>query len=344
MVGCGGFLSILAGGKWKTLYMKNQRVFGCICTSYCEFIQICLQANQRHRETMILHTKTLEKLRQIINEESEYRSGPKLIEFFGKLGFKETYGQGFPSRWKYTDEKLSQINGTPSLDKCIKEVFAVVNFAHDISVLDNLITDFNKILTFDKWKIKREHSQIVFQKLDKIIIETQAPQAQTLDLKEEYFLSQEFTELSIDKIGLDGSVTEVLNYRFAEIKICLERDAPLSAIFLIGSSLEGILLGVALKNIKKFNQANSSPKDKEGKVKQFPLWTLSNFIDVAFELKLLNQDVKKFSHSLRDFRNYIHPYEQMGSNFQPDKHTAKICWQVLRAGIFQLTKNKIATS
>lgn len=291
---------------------------------------------------MILQTKTLEKLRQIINEESEYRSGPKLVEFFSKLGFNETYGQGFPSRWKYTDEKLNQINGTPELDKCIKEVFAVVNFANNVSVLDNLIADFNKILTFDKWKIKREHSEIVFQKLDKVVIET--PKAQTQDIKEEDFLSQEFQDLSIDKIGLDGSVTEVLNYRFAEIKICLERDAPLSAIFLIGSSLEGILLGVALKNIREFNQANSSPKDKEGKVKQFPMWTLSNLIDVAFELKLLNQDVKKFSHSLRDFRNYIHPYEQMSSNFQPDKHTAKICWQVLRAGIFQLTKNRIASS
>ena len=292
---------------------------------------------------MILQAKTLEKLRQIINEESEYRSGPKLVEFFGRLGFKETYGQGFPSRWKYTDEKLGQINGTPELDKCIKEVFAVVNYANRIAELDNLISEFNNILTFDKWKIKREHSEIVFQKLDKIIIEIETPKSQTTEIKEEDFLSQEFKDLSIDKIGLDGSVTEVLNYRFAEIKICLERDAPLSAIFLIGSSLEGILLGVALKNIKEFNQATSSPKDKEGKVKQFPMWSLSNFIDVAFELKLLNQDVKKFSHSLRDFRNYIHPYEQMSSNFQPDKHTAKICWQVLRAGIFQLTKNKISS-
>lgn len=293
---------------------------------------------------MILQKKTLEKLREIINEESEYRSGPKLIELFGKLGFKETYGPGFPSRWKYTDEKLQQINGTPELDKCIKEVFAVVNFANDILALDNLIADFNKILTFDKWKIKREHSEIIFQKLDKVVIENQTPKVQVVEIKEEDFLSQEFRDLSIDKIGLDGSVTEVLNYRFAEIKVCLEKEVPLSAIILIGSSLEGILLGVALKNMKEFNQAASSPKDKEGKVKQFPMWSLSNFIDVAFELKLLNQDVKKFSHALRDFRNYIHPYEQMSSNFHPDKHTAQICWQVLKAGIFQLTKNRITIS
>lgn len=289
---------------------------------------------------MILQKKTLEKLRQIINEESEYRTGPKLVEFFNRLGFNDSYGQGFPSRWIYTDEKLNLINGTPQLDKCIKEVFAVVNFANKISDLDNLISEFNKILTFDKWKVKREHDEIIFIKLEKVIIESEQPK-QTTDIKVEDFLSQEFNDLSIDNIGLEASVSEVINYRLKEIKICLEFDAPLSAIFLIGSCLEGILLGVALKNNKEFNQANSSPKDKEGKVKQFPMWSLSNFIDVAFELKLLNQDVKKFSHSLRDFRNYIHPYEQMSSNFQPDKHTAKICWQVLKAGIHQLTKNKI---
>jgi len=291
---------------------------------------------------MILHTKTLEKLRQIINEESEYRSGPQLVNFFNSLGFNDSYGQGFPSRWKYTDEKLNQINGRPELDKCIKEVFAVVNFANKIAELDNLISEFNKFLTFDKWKVKRVHSDITFQKLDKVIIETDTTTNQTTELKEEDFLSQEFKDLSIDKIGLDGTITNVLTYRFFEIKICLEKDAPLSAIFLIGSTLEGILLGVALKNIKEFNQANSSPKDKDGKTKQFPTWSLSNFIDVAYELKLLNLDVKKFSHTLRDFRNYIHPFEQMSSNFQPDKHTAQICWQVLKAGIYQLTKNKIS--
>ena len=54
---------------------------------------------------MILSHKTLEKLREIINGDNtkRYRSGPKLVEFFNRLGFRDTYGQGFPSRWVYTD-------------------------------------------------------------------------------------------------------------------------------------------------------------------------------------------------------------------------------------------------
>lgn len=64
---------------------------------------------------MQLKKKTLEKLRNLINKETQYRSGPQIVRFFNMLGFNDTYGQGFPSRWIYTDEKLSQINGTPEL-------------------------------------------------------------------------------------------------------------------------------------------------------------------------------------------------------------------------------------
>lgn len=285
---------------------------------------------------MILQKKTLEKLRDLINEETEYRSGPKLVQFFNDLGFNDSYGQGFPSRWMYTDEKLAKINGTPEIDKCIKKLFSPVNFIGRFSELDSFINDFNQYLAFDKWKVVRNETEITFSKADKIKFEDSSG----LELKEDDFLKREFDEISLEAIGLDGIITDTLKLRFEEIKKCLNVNAPLSVIFLCGSSLEGILLGIALKNPKTFNQSNSAPKNKEGKVKQFPYWTLNNLIDVACEEGFLKEDVKKFSHSLRDFRNYIHPYEQVSAGFDPDKNTAKISWQVLKAAIYQLTQNK----
>jgi len=288
---------------------------------------------------MILQDKSLEKLRLLINEETEYRSGPQLVSFFNDLGFDDSYGRGFPSRWMYTDNKLAQINGTPELDKCIKKLFAPVNFIGRFNELDTFIKDFNQFLAFDKWKIIRNEAEITFVKSDKIKFDDSSN-----EIKEDEFLKREFSEISLEKIGLDGVVTETLKYRFDEIKKCLSVNAPLSVIFLSGSTLEGILLGIASNYPKKFNQSKSSPKDKEGKVKQFPNWTLSNYIDVAYDVGVLMEDVKKFSHSLRDFRNYIHPYEQMSSGFNPDKHTAQICWQVLKAAIYQLSENIIKLS
>jgi len=285
---------------------------------------------------MILQKKTLERLRDLINEETEYRKGYELVAFFNELGFNDTYGKGFPSRWVYTDSRLERINGTPELDKCIKKVFAPVNFVGRINDLDKLIGDFNQFLVFDGWQIKRIGKEITFVRARDIDFEQQ----QKSDVKEDNFLNREFSDISIEQIGLDGTISNVLESRVDEIQKCFRAESWLSVIFMTGSTLEGLLLGVALSKPKLFNSANSSPKTKEGKVKQFHLWTLSNFIDVAAEIQLLKEDVKKFSHALRDFRNYIHPFEQMSSNFYPDERTAKICLQVLNAAIYQITKYK----
>src|SRR5690554_4836550 len=106
---------------------------------------------------MILSHKTLEKLREIINGDNteRYHSVPKLVEFHNRLGFRDTYGQAFPSRWVYTDEKLKQINGKPELDRCIKHPFSVIDYIDNIQELDQLIGEFNKYLAFDKWQVIR---------------------------------------------------------------------------------------------------------------------------------------------------------------------------------------------
>jgi hypothetical protein len=152
------------------------------------------------------------------------------------------------------------------------------------------------------------------------------------------FIAREFGKLPIDKLGLDPGVIGILKQRLDEIQKCLGAKAPLAVIFHCGSALEGILLGTACMKPREFNQSRLSPKDTTtGSVKAFHQWKLAEFINVARDLNLIGEDVKKFSHAMRDFRNYIHPYEQMASGFAPDEHTAKICWQVLQVAIIQLT-------
>lgn len=283
---------------------------------------------------MILQQKTLEKLRELINEETEYRTGPKLIMFFNNLGFNDSYSDDFPSRWKFTDEKLTKINGTPELDKCITHLFAPVNFIENYSKLDKCIEDFNKFIAFDNWKVVRDGVIINFTKADKISFEDTNSKASTV---EDDFLRKEFDEIELNTLNLDNSLTEALNLRLLEIKKCLIAEAPLSVIFLCGSTLEGLLSGMANKNIRIYNTASSAPK-KDGRVKSHNEWTLSNLIDVSCEVGYIKEDVKKFSHSLRDFRNYIHPNEQVKNRFNPDHHTSEISWQVLKVAIHQISQ------
>ncbi len=147
------------------------------------------------------------------------------------------------------------------------------------------------------------------------------------------FLHEEFKIPNIDKLPIEGPVARVIEGRLAEARLALAGKAYLSVIFLCGSVLEAVLLGAALKAPSTFNRSAASPKDSSGKVKQFPEWTLAQLIDVACDIGVLKPDVQKFGHGLRDFRNYIHPYQQVMSGFSPDEHTAKVCFQVLKAAL-----------
>ena len=279
---------------------------------------------------MYLCKKTLEKLRNIINGDNtdDYKSGPMLVAFFNELGLNNFYGKGFPSRWFFTDDQLNKINGSAKLDECIKSIFAVNNYIGRIGYLDKLIAEFNQYLMFDKWEVIRDNGDITFKKLDKIIIENQEKK---IEISENEFLNIKF-EISVEKIGLEFYITKILSDRIVEIDRNISIGNSLSSIILIGSVMEGILLGMAQKHPDKFNKSKSAPMNKNSTiVKKFNEWTLSDFINSAYELDIIKEDIKKFSHVVREYRNYIHPYQQLCSQFNPDKHTASICFQVLKA-------------
>lgn len=146
------------------------------------------------------------------------------------------------------------------------------------------------------------------------------------------FLDLDFELPSIHKLPVESAVAQIIEARLKEAQDCRSVGAHLSVIFLCGSVLEAVLLGAAHNAPEKFNRSGASPK-RNGKVKHFNDWTLSELINVANDLGILKDDVQKFSHGLRDFRNYIHPYEQLASRFAPDEYTAKVCWQVLKAAL-----------
>ncbi len=147
------------------------------------------------------------------------------------------------------------------------------------------------------------------------------------------FLHNEFVIPNIRKLPIEAMAVPIIESRLNEARIAMRAGAYLSTIFLCGSVLEAVLLGVAQNEPALFNKSTSSPKSADGDVKRLYDWNLAQFIDVASEVGLLKPDVKKFSHGLRDFRNYIHPYQQMLSGFTPDEHTAKVCFQVLKAAL-----------
>lgn len=180
-------------------------------------------------------------------------------------------------------------------------------------------------------KVEDKHIAIASRLLNR----TKEKKTESYEHTEDDFLDIEYKNIDLSRLNLGAGLAETIKQRLDEIQLCLKSKSSLAVIFLCGSTLEGVLLNAATKNPKIFNTSKCAPQ-RESKVKQFHEWSLNELINVAHDVGLIGVDVKKFSHALRDFRNYIHPLEQASQGFNPDYHTAKISWQVLQAALANL--------
>ncbi len=234
------------------------------------------------------------------------------------------------------EDKKYQFNGT-STAKCLRAFWEIES---------NLIVGKALHSLLDYWRYCHNSDNAAVQDLydkgikiiNRLTSVTQNSVKSTIESEKE-FLSKEYQEVSLKELDIDEDVIFILESRLKEISNCLIR-APLATIFLCGSTLEGILFGIAKKNLDLFVNTQCASKDEGKNIKPLKEWKLAQLIDVAHELGFLGLDVKKFSHVLRDFRNYIHPYKQLDSKFFPDEYTAKICLQVLKAAINDLQNNR----
>jgi hypothetical protein len=74
---------------------------------------------------MKISERTISALAKIVTGDTQispYRSGPVLVRLFNEYGANDVYGQGFPSRWFYAEEKIRLINGSDKISALIREV------------------------------------------------------------------------------------------------------------------------------------------------------------------------------------------------------------------------------
>lgn len=139
-----------------------------------------------------------------------------------------------------------------------------------------------------------------------------------------------------ERLPVEGAMSKLLVGRMEEARRCVDNTAYLSAVILCGSVLEGMCLGYGARHPEAANRAYAAQYSKPAP--QFHDWKLAQWIEVLGRIRVLSPNVVKFGTALRDFRNYIHPAEQLANAFDPDKHTARIAFQVVIAAADDLTR------
>ncbi len=84
---------------------------------------------------------------------SPYKSGPMLVRLFNEYGFDDEYGQGFPSRNKYADEKVRELNGKRELVSLVCEILDPRAFMDTDFPLNCAVDYLNARLRFDGYEV-----------------------------------------------------------------------------------------------------------------------------------------------------------------------------------------------
>ncbi|MEF2174934.1 MAG: hypothetical protein V3575_00560 [Candidatus Absconditabacteria bacterium] len=266
----------------------------------------------------------------------EYRSSFYITEFFKNVGINRKHDGTSRNKWVYNVLKDLDLS---DIEKIILKLVDIRLYKGNRENLKLAFHTINNILELEGIKVvfNGPIAQLEYFELDmNRLISEEKP----LNIKETGFLNKEY-QIDIKQLGLNNDMLLILQNRLDEINVCINNKCLLSSIILMGSTIEGLLLDLANRNPKKFNQSSKSPKDKNGIVKTFSLWSLSNLIDVSYDIGYIDLDVKKFSHSVRDFRNYIHPNQQIKAGFIPNENTIIITFQVLKAIIDNLQSKLI---
>lgn len=249
-----------------------------------------------------------------------YRTMSEIDTFFERAGVVPQ-GQSGTRKW-FVLESLQLMNGTNDLEKVLVRIVSPREYSRDYTVRQDVEDHLNALLQI-------EGLEVALLGVDPVLRERTAsiPTVKGRSVQ----VSPDFYQLV-----QDDSLAEVLSFRWEEAQKCVDGEAYLAAIVMMGSILEGVLLNRFERSLEVGNRARRSPKDRTGKPKPLQQWGLSNMIDVAHEVGWLQGDIRRFSHALRDSRNLVHPYMQRLHGDTPDEDTCSICWPVVQAAVSDL--------
>lgn len=131
-------------------------------------------------------------------------------------------------------------------------------------------------------------------------------------------------KVSMEQVVSDPELAAVAQERLDEARLCHRNGAYTSAIIMLGSLLEGVLISVAKERL--------SPPPK-----RLDRMGLESLIKLARDEGWIGLDVEKGSDLIRMYRNLVHPRVQVEElRDPPDSDTVDICWPIVNATLNDL--------
>lgn len=205
-----------------------------------------------------------------------YRSGPKLVAFFNKMGFREVYGQGFPSRGTFSKGKLAELNGKPKLKDAIREMLDPrlwIELAASGHVVEGCAIQVNEILRYDGYEVVRDGNFYKVRELASGVIEIENHFTESEELSE--LVIEEQIQKCREKVEVGDYSGAITNARSLIEAVCVKIESELDPLNAQGN--DGDLVKM-FNRTRKLLHLDPSRRDISDSLKQV-LSGLSNIIN-----------------------------------------------------------------
>lgn len=268
--------------------------------------------NGRQFDQYVLDDNTVDELASLIcgDDGPRYREGRHLDRLLENAGWKDFERCEGRPRWKWLVEQLrAHKQRAGAIADLVRRLADSREYLDDEEEAHSQTLDeLNTLLAHDGFQVRsvRGRGEVID------ITHAQGPEHQA-----PVQLNTTVADLVTDPVA-----AQALQRRLDEAVACQDGGAHLSAVIMMGSLLEGVLVEV-------LNQRGALGPDAE----RTPLQQL---ISRAHQRGFLEKDVHQFSQTLREFRNLVHVHRQIATAQAPNADTARICWYVLVAALNDL--------
>ncbi|MBE0574386.1 MAG: abortive infection family protein [Desulfuromonadales bacterium] len=161
---------------------------------------------------------------------STYRSGPQLVRLFNEFGTNDIYGQGFPSRWQYAEDKIRSLNGTDAIGALLCQILDPREFMDTEFSMSEAVQYVNARFKYDGYEVVIDNGLAKIRDLAGIAVTCEHP-FQGSKKEGHLFIDEQIkkAETKIKEGDYDGAITNarsLLEAVLTELEKTLDKNAP----------------------------------------------------------------------------------------------------------------------
>lgn len=235
------------------------------------------------------------------------RTGNELPKLLQQAGWQNVPRYQEPRRGWLTGQLHTRRNQPGAIEAVVKRLADRREYVHrNLPLAAAQITEeLNKILAIDDLEVAHNLGRPVVRRIEPRVDE---------------FTDAADTALHAQMADLvrDPALAAILQSRLNEARACERHGLYISALIMLGSLLEGVLLDAAAVRLPH----PQTPPER---------WMLGTLIQTAYREKWIQHDAHSFLDPLRHYRNLVHPNAQRKYADPPDKDTVAMCRAVVNA-------------